>query len=236
MNADLIELLQSMRRAEREVFGSLTASLRDAPIRPNDWSPKDHQAHLTAWKSRQVRRFAAARDGVEIPPLSDGPETDELNAEIHASRAHWTWDALVEEANQVSDQLENEIAATDPGLIASSERLLGGTLGNGPFHAMTHFGWLIDAGVGVDEGRVGEYVDEVVRLLRTSRLPRPDVGAGVYNAACFRALRGQSDAARDLLREAFSLDPELIEWSKQDEELVALRHELDELASAAPLS
>ncbi len=219
-----------MRQAERDVFGGLDPSVRDAPIRPGDWSAKDHQAHLTAWKGRQAHRFAAARHGVEAPSVSDGGETDEINAELQAARADWAWDAVVAEADQVSGQLEIEIRETDPDLIAGSERLLGGTLGNGAFHAMTHFGWLVDAEIGVDPDRVSQYVDEVVEQLRASRLPPSEVGAGIYNAACFRALSGQADEARELLREAFQLDPELVEWSKQDDDLIKMRDQLDELA------
>jgi hypothetical protein len=233
LNDDLVEMLRAMRRAERDVFGGLDPSVRVAPLRPGDWSPKDHQAHLTAWKARQARRFAAARQGVEIPSVSDGGETGDLNAELQAARADWAWEAVVAEADQVSGQLETEIRETDPDLIAHSERLLRGTLGNGAFHAMTHFGWLIDAEIGADADRVSEYVGEVVEQFRASRLPPSDAGAGIYNAACFRALRGQLDVARELLREAFQMDPELVAWSKQDDDLIALRDQLDELAAPA---
>ena len=122
-----------------------------------------------------------------------------------------------------------------------SERLLGGTLGNGAFHAMTHFGWLVDADIGVDADGVNEYVGEVVGQICASRLPPSDVGAGIYNAACYMALRGQTDEASELLREAFQLDPELVTWSKQDDDLIAMRDQLDDLgrpvrSSAACLS
>jgi hypothetical protein len=230
---DLVDMLRAMRRAERDVFGALDPLVRDTPLRPGDWSPKDHQAHLTAWKARQARRFAAARQGVEIPAVGDGGETDELNAELQASRADWTWDALVAEAEQVSERLESEIRETHPDSIAGSDRLLGGTLGNGAFHAMTHFGWLVDAEIGIDADRVSDYVDEVVAQVRASQLPPSDVGAGIYNAACFRALHGQVDVARELLREAFQLDPQLVAWSKRDDDLIAVRDELDELAVRA---
>ena len=160
-------------------------------------------------------------EGIEIPAISDGDETDELNAEFQAARADWAWDAVAAEADQVSGQLESEIRETDPDLIARSERLLAGTLGNGAFHAMTHFGWLVDADIGVDADRVSEYVDEVVGHVRASRLPPSEIGAGIYNAACFRALHGQLDQARELLREAFQLDPELVAFSKQDDDLIA---------------
>jgi hypothetical protein len=233
VNADLINLLQSTRLAEHDIFDSLDPAVRDAPMRVGGWSPKDHQAHLTAWKARQADRFAAARQGVELPAVTEGEETDEINAELQAERADRAWEAIAAEAAEVSAQLEREIAATDPELLASSDRLLAGTLGNGPFHAMTHFGWLIDASVGVDRIRVGQFVDDVVEHLRASELPSAIVSEGLYNAACFRALQGELDMARTLLRESFELDRELIPWSKQDEDLVALRDELDELAATA---
>jgi hypothetical protein len=231
VTSDLIKLLQAMRGAERDVFGDLAPAVRDAPLRPGDWSPKDHQAHLTAWKARQARRFADAREGVELPAVSEGEETDEINAELQSERAEWAWDAIAAEADEVSARLEREIAATDPELIVASERLLAGTLGNGPFHAMTHFGWLIDATVGVDQNRVGRFIEDVATQLRVSQLPLRVVSEGIYNAACYRALRGELDEARAMLRESFRLNPELITWSKQDEDLVALREELDELAA-----
>jgi hypothetical protein len=233
LHRDLVELLRAMRRAERDVFGGLDPEVRDAPLRPGDWSAKDHQAHLTAWKARQARRFAAAREGVEIPAITEGDETDEINAELHATRVDWAWQAVVEEADQVTEQLVAEIQATDPEAIIANDRLLGGTFGNGPFHAMTHFGWLLEAGIGVDGSRVATFVDEVVERLRASTLPPAEVGNGIYNAACFHALRGDAQAARPLLRESFALNPELVPWSKQDSDLAALRDELDALATRA---
>jgi hypothetical protein len=230
MKADLIELLRAMRRAERDVFGALDPAVRDAPMREGDWSPKDHQAHLTAWKARHARRFAAAREGVELPSVEEGEETDELNAELRAERADWTWEAIDAEADEVSERLATEIDATDEKLIAGAHRLVGGTLGNGPFHAMSHFGWLVDAGIGMDEDRVRRFVDETIEQFRSSQLPSSAISNAIYNAACYKALHGDLDGARVMLRESFQLDPELIAWSKQDSDLVMLRDELDALA------
>ncbi len=167
------------------------------------------------------------------PPSATAGETDEINAELQAARADWTWDAVVAEADQVSGQLEAEIRETDPDLIAQSERLLGGTLGNGAFHAMTHFGWLVDADIGVDADRVSEYVGEVVGQMRASRLPPSDVGAGIYNAACFRPFVGKQTKRASYFAKHFKLDPELVAWSKQDDDLIAMRDQLDELAAQA---
>jgi tetratricopeptide (TPR) repeat protein len=48
-------------------------------------------------------------------------------------------------------------------------------------------------------------------------------GAARYNLACFYALSGQIDKAVPELREALRLRPDLLEWSKQDTDLAALR-------------
>ncbi len=50
-------------------------------------------------------------------------------------------------------------------------------------------------------------------------------GIARYNLACFYALSGQTELALSELREALQLRPNLIEWSKQDPDLAALRAE-----------
>ncbi|HEX2194248.1 MAG TPA: hypothetical protein VHK63_04730 [Candidatus Limnocylindria bacterium] len=226
---DLVATLEAARRAERDVFGALDPAVRDAPLREGDWSPKDHQAHLSAWKARHADRFAAARTGTELPEWED--ETDVVNARLHATRVEWSWDDVAREADDVSQRLADEIRATDPELILAGEHLLSGTFGNGAYHAQEHFGWLLDARIGVDEERVSSFVDEVERTVRDSSLPDRERGAGIYNTACFHALRGRTDRARPLLREAFRIRPDLVEWARQDDDLLALSDEIDSLAA-----
>ena len=110
--AELLKHLQATRQAERDVFSRLEPAVRDRPMRDDDWSPKDHQAHLTMWKARQAR-YEALREGRE--PLSDAREDDEINAELHATRADWDWDAIEREADEVSARLESEVRARGSG-------------------------------------------------------------------------------------------------------------------------
>jgi hypothetical protein len=226
---DLIEMLTLTRDAERDVFGALDAAVRDRPLREGDWSPKDHQAHLTAWKVRQADRFEAARTQAQLPEWED--EEDEINARLRAQRADWSWDALVEEADAASERLVGEVRAADPDLVRTGDRLLDGTFGNGAFHAQQHFIWLQAADIGLDEARVMRFVDDVERLIRRSDMPDRDRGTAIYNSACFHAVAGRLDRARDLLRQAFPLRSDLLEWARQDTDLVELRDELDALAA-----
>jgi hypothetical protein len=225
----LVEMLTLTRDAERDVFGALDPDVRDRPLREGDWSPKDHQAHLTAWKGRQADRFEAARTHSDLPEWQD--EEDEINARLQAQRADWTWDALAEEADAVSERLLNEVRAADPELIRTGERLLDGTFGNGAFHAQQHFIWLLAADIGLDEARVMAFVDAIEHLIRTSDLPDRDRGTAIYNSACFHALAGRLDRARTLLREAFPLRSDLVDFAREDGDLVELRDEIDALAA-----
>lgn len=228
----LVAFLRTTREAERDVFGSLDPVVRDRPMREGDWSPKDHQAHLTAWKARQANRYAAARRGEE-PGQTAEDETDAINAELQATRADWTWDAIEEEADEVNERLIREISATIPETLARYDRLIGGTFGNGPFHAMQHFGWLEEAGVGADSARIASFIEGLAAVADRGGLADSDTGIALYNIACYHALAGRLDEARPFLRQAFELSPDLLEFSKDDSDLTALRDELEELAKPA---
>ena len=226
--AALVEQLESMRNAERDVFGALDPAVRDRPLRLGDWSPKDHQAHLTAWKRIQGERIRAAAAGEAL--AADARETDERNADLHALRANWSWVDIVSEADQVSDDLEAEIRAAGPGLLLATDRMVGQVYGSSASHALTHFAWLIEADVGVDPARVAAFVDEHEGQLVAAPLPDADRGVGIYNLACAHAVAGRLARARELLPTAFALQPNLAEYAKQDPDLAGLRDEIDALA------
>jgi hypothetical protein len=226
--AALVDQLETMRQAERDVFGDLDPQVRDAPLRPNDWSPKDHQAHLTAWKGIQAERIRANTRG-EDPPFI-GRETDEINAELQATRAETPWPAILAEADAVTAELEREIRDAGPATLSDSGGLIGGIFGNGSSHAMTHFGWLVEAGIGVDEARVAAFVDAQEQLLDAEAIPDFDRGVGLYNLACAHAVAGRLDRARPLLPVAFRLRPDLAEFAKEDPDLIELREELSSLS------
>jgi hypothetical protein len=230
LTSDLLEMLASMRTAERDIFGTLPAEVRERPIREDDWSPKDHLAHLSAWKGRQADRLAAARTGAELEEWQG--EDDEINARLQAERATWSWEETVADADAAHERLAGEIRAIDPGLLRDGERLVDGTYGNGVFHAQQHFSWLLSAGIGLDAARVMQFSEEIERLVRRASIPDRDRGTAIYNAACFQSMAGHDDRARPLLREAFGLRPELLEWARQDSDLATLHEELDALTAS----
>jgi hypothetical protein len=229
---DLIEMLNAMREAERDVFGAMAPEVRERPLRPGDWSPKDHQAHLSAWKARQADRYASARRNGQPEPDAE-EETDAVNAELQRQTADWSWERVEQQAEDVSRRLTDEVASIDPARVRSSDRLIGGTFGNGAYHAIQHFIWLREAGVLVDAQRFHQFVMEMEQLVLRGSLPDPDLAVALYNTACYAALDGELDRARSLLPRAFRLRPDLAKLATTDTDLVALRDELPGLAAEA---
>ena len=227
----LAQTIETARSAERDLFGGLDEAIRTRPIREGDWNAKDFQAHLTAWKARQADRFTAMREGRELPPPMEDPEEDALNAKLRAARIDWDWAAIVEEADAVADRLVREIGQSDPAVLRASDRLIPGTFGNGVLHTLTHLRWLLEAGVPLDRGRVASFEDEALRVVSAAAIPERARAIAFYDIACYHALSGSPDLARNLLRDAFRMDPELVEFSRTDEELLSIRDDLEGLAS-----
>ena len=65
---------------------------------------------------------------------------------------------------------------------------------------------------------------------RSRRLAGPAAAYARYNLACFHALGGRLDTARELLRQALPADEELRGFAPTDDDLVALRDEIPSLA------
>jgi hypothetical protein len=223
---DLVSMLTATRAVERELFGQFDPAVRDAAAL-GEWSPKDIQAHLSGWKARQTKRLVAARGG-RGPDTPDAREIDELNAEMHAARADWPWEDVATEADQVTDELVAEVR-DHVATISGSDSLLGSTVGNGASHGLEHLPKLAHQ-VG-DETRVDALAAELARLAVNGSIPDRDAATLVYNVACFQALAGRLDAARELLPRAFRLRPDLLEWGEQDNDLAAIRNELRGLAA-----
>jgi hypothetical protein len=225
----LARTIETARSAERDLFGGLDRATLERPIRDGDWNPKDFQAHLTAWKARQAERFAATRERPEAAPPTEDQEEDALNAELRATRIGWDWAAVVVEADEVADRLIDELRRADADVLGASERLMTGTFGNGVLHTLTHVRWLLEAGVPLDRTRVAVFEDDALRALDSAAIPKVARATGLYDLACYHVLRGSPDLGRSLLRDAFRMDPELVEFSRTDDELLSIQDDLESL-------
>jgi len=230
---DLIATLTAARGIERDLIGGLPPQTRDVPGPDGGWSPKDVQAHLTAWKARQTERLAAARRGEVVASLPE-EEIDRVNAGQYEARAGWSWSDVADEADRVAEDFAAALRAIEEETLTSAEPLLGGSMGNGASHTLEHLAPLArDHG---REGRVLAFANELEEIVGRSALPDSDKGVFLYNQACFHALGGRLDAARGLLPEAFRLRPDLVAFAPQDADLAELHGELQQMGGAHPVN
>ncbi len=225
LRAGLIDGIRAARAAERDVLAALDAGVRDAPAADGGWSPKDVQAHLTAWKGRTVERLRALRVGLSEPIEV---ETDEANAKFHDERSGWTWDEVLADADATIDELVAEIQAASDETLALP-RISGTIMGNGSEHTLTHL-TPIAARAGL-ESRTLELADTITAIIDRGGWPSRAAAYARYNLACFHALSGNLDVARALLRQALPGQEELRDFAPTDDDLIALRDEIPALAA-----
>ncbi|MEO8207958.1 MAG: hypothetical protein ABI598_02890 [Chloroflexota bacterium] len=222
----LVSVLRAARSTEVTVLGALDPMTRDAPGPDRGWSPKDVQAHLSAWRRIQIGRLVARRIGTE-EPAAPAAETDAANAILHAERAAWTWKRVLADADETTQALIDEVEAAADTVLADG-RAVGTILGNGTEHSLAHLPG-IAAGTHLDEP-ITDLATAVEVAIGQGTWPARATAFAYYNLACFFALREQLDRARPLLRQALLAEPELRALAPTDDDLVALRSELQELS------
>ena len=220
----LVETLRAARATERTVFEAFDAADRDTPPADGEWSPKDIQAHLGAWRRHMSERLAAIREG--RPEPEGGGETDATNAVIHAERADWPWDRVAADAEASAADLVAEIETADDATLAV-DRTVGSIMGNGAEHTIIHAGSVADR-VGLGSA-VADLSGQIESIVDRGGWPPRSAAFARYNLACFHALAGRLDEARRLLRIALPAEQDLRDFAVEDSDLVALRDELPEL-------
>lgn len=228
----LIEALNYSRQEVRNFVAALNEEQRAAAGAVDRWSAKDVIAHLTEWVARLVRDLElAAQPGMphEIPPNYDA--IDETNAEIYAQHQGQSLDEILADMERSFAAVRAYVqAATEQELEDSHRipwregrplwRMLAGTAMEHPILHLSYY--QIGTGNILEAARLQETSISYLMELDDSPGWR---GAQIYNLACIQALSGQKEKALANLTEAFHLAPDLIEWSKQDTDLVGLRQD-----------
>ena len=228
LQADLVAMLHAMRDAERDLFARIPEAGREAAGAIGEWSVKDVMAHLAAWRAVEARRIAARAGDVDPrhagDPLTTEP-VDESNAALQVRHADWIWEAVGAEADASVEALIASIERSSTDVLCEcDDGSVAGIGANGVNHAVGHLPEIADlAGA---RGRFDAFADEIEAILAAGHLPPRDSGVILYNIACARALSGELDDARRLLKSAFARRHDLAELAKDDPDLIALREEL----------
>ena len=194
------------------------------PAQPGRWTVKDHLAHMAAWRQHAAVVLEAARRGeahTSEPPL------DERNAAIYeATRSA--------PAAAVAQSVGDSWAALRRAIEASSEEDLSAPLpahperqawevipGNTHQHLGEHLEYLaVERGDEPGALAAARWVHDLALEAFTDARNR---ASAAYNLACFYARRGRESEALPLLRDAFSLNPALVKWARDDPDLQPIR-------------
>lgn len=219
----LIQLLDLSRSLQQQLIGDLDPVERTANGTWENWSVKDELAHVIAWQLNSLARIAALLHAEPVPDFSDyhtineaiyKTNHDRTLAEIAAEgdRAYADFVALIQSSS------EDDLTRSLPFSEKESSSLVAQIMSNGFEHPAVHY---------ADNYRRRGDLTKATQVYETSVAAVTDwpeqYGVARYNLACFYALSGQADQAIGALREALRLRPDLLEWSKQDTDLVSLR-------------
>ena len=152
-----------------------------------------------------------------------------INEQIFEERREHSWQQVLDDAEHTYAALTEHVRAIDAQALLDPQRfawnngqtLAASILGNGFWHPIEHVARFYDARGEPD--RASELLEQtIVREPALEAFPS-DRGAALYNLACFYATTGHPDKALPLLPDALRLRPDLVEWSKEDSDLDALR-------------
>lgn len=222
----LMKLVADVRAEEQALWDSLSDEERNATGKLDRWAPKDHLAHATFWTARLVTQLQTAAGGEPAQKIEDYQKTNE---EVYEANKDRSWEDILAWATEVNREFHTALDAT-------SEEILEGTPGSegtggrplwqnvavtGVYHPLDHVADLyLERGDFEGARSLRERVAEGMAALDESDAWQ---GSTQYNLACFFALQAKPQQALALLKIALQRAPNLIEWSKQDDDLNSLR-------------
>ncbi len=212
----LIQLLDLGQSFRQQLIADLDPAARNATGTWENWSLKDELAHVIAWQLNALARIAAL---IHAEPMPDFSETEKINRSIYDTNRDRTLAEIVAEGDRAYADFVALIQASSEEDLARQEQrsLTALIMGNGYEHPISHY---------ADHYRRRGDLAKATQLHKASVAAVADwperYGVARYNLACFYALSGQKEKALHELREVLQLRPDLIEWSKQDADLISL--------------
>lgn len=225
VKSKLLDLLHMAYEEETSFNAILTDEERTVSGSADNWAIKDVVVHSSVWKVIMSERFIASMSGSDPLTYDD---FDAENEKIYQTHREDSWESVVKfqegAYRQLVEQVElaGEHDLVDPDRFAwlKGNSLLKRTFHNGYFHPLYHLA-LISNERGEGE-RGSQIMDDVTRNSLTLDESAPWQGQALYNLACFYALSGEKDKSLENLSQAFSLRPDMVEYSKEDADLESL--------------
>jgi len=224
----LLDLLKQARETEMNFVDALSGQERARIGTLEDWSAKDVISHIAAWKARMANNLLAVSEGRS--PIRP-EDLDHENALLFEEYRDKTWDQVLRVATGAFQRVVAQVEVLGEQELVSCEKfpwqgerpLWRLIVGSGYIHPIAHMAeFHRNRGNREQAGKmIGEMARSMVDLDDGSLWQ----GAVKYNLACHYSLLGAAAEAIRELQESLALDPGLIDWSKQDPDLDAIRGE-----------
>ena len=192
------------------------------------WSAKDILSHLVFWGNHFNSQAEKARNGEKVPQAGD--YFDQVNDGVLIEHMDQPFsEALIEleRSLQESTAIIKSFSADDLNDKEKFVYLNGRTLID---NALGTLGWHVSHHISdfyVKNGQIEKAIDLQEKYTKRLRgFPTWEANA-IYNLACFFVLIGEKEKVIINLESAFLAQPDLIEWSKNDNDLDALREDAD---------
>jgi tetratricopeptide (TPR) repeat protein len=219
----LLTIVERTRILERTLADFFDEQAHAATGTVEVWAPKDHFVHLAVWQMYQARRLEAIATG--NPP--DEPADNDTVFQEHRDEP---WDVVWANAMRALDddaaaiaRISDDEDLTDTARFpwTNGRSLISSTISNVYLHPIEHLVQMHEER-GDDASAEGVQLESVT-LVSDLFGKGEEYANAVYNLGCFYAKRGRAADAIAQVREALAVNPRLIEWSKEDADLVSLR-------------
>ena len=189
----------------------------------DQWSFKDHMAHLAHWldrfNHRLIKRDKNYKEIVDYE--KENSRIWQLTHDIEWQVIHNNLEKSYMEVTQYLRSLsEEDLMATDMLYPPDKRPLWDAILSNTCAHTITHVGLIYN-----ERGNFQKSVGLLEKIMDDLQEFDPSPkwrGTNIYNLACLNALAGNQTNALELLRESFSFNPALVEWAPKDPDLASL--------------
>jgi hypothetical protein len=226
--SQIMDLLRHVLEEERAFVAGLSATERAETGTEAQWSARDVLAHIAEWKERQARRVELSERGENLPSTND---IDSANRMIFEAYHQKPWDEIIVLLEHSNEHLARIVQSLPEEVLDQTDRypwqngapLWRRIVGNGVSHPILHLAAYEQEHERVE--RANQLQETAAQLLLNLDDDPEWRGIVTYNLACHHALGGRSGEAIERLKEALVLNPNLLEWSKEDPDFASIRHE-----------
>ncbi len=221
----LVALLKTAHEEQRAFIAGLSDAQRSQVGTSERWSAKDNLAHIAFWQQDQVQVQKALAHGESVPP-----EKPKSNQAIFQEWRDRSWSDVVAAATEsftawlalLESYSESDLITPNRLPPPCEKPLWRYILHSGYLHPMEHY-----ADCYLEQGDLIRATMLQQKMAKDRANLGEDESRGIanYNLACFYAKTGQKSLALELLSSALKLAPSLVEWSKEDTDLVSLHDE-----------